>query len=103
MAKMQDNSKAVFEEVKRLTKQKMTQAALIVERKAKQNCPVKTGTLKRSITHVVNEDGTKAVVGSNVEYCPHVELGTSKMSAQPFLRPALESSKSEIRTLFGAK
>lgn len=28
------------------------------------------------------------VVGTNVEYAAYVEFGTSKMSAQPYLRPA---------------
>jgi hypothetical protein len=30
------------------------------------------------------------VVGTNVEYAVYVEFGTSKMEAQPYLRPAAE-------------
>ena len=30
------------------------------------------------------------VVGTNVEYAVYVEFGTSKMQAQPYLRPAAE-------------
>ncbi|MCK5601957.1 HK97 gp10 family phage protein [Candidatus Pacearchaeota archaeon] len=42
-----------------------------------------------------------AVVGTNVEYAPYVELGTSKTSAKPFLRPALHSNMTKIRRIFG--
>ncbi|MCK5617729.1 HK97 gp10 family phage protein [Candidatus Pacearchaeota archaeon] len=41
------------------------------------------------------------IVGSNAKYSPFVELGTSKMSAQPFLRPALFGSKSAIGKIMG--
>jgi len=112
MAKIKDNSKAIIAESDRLIKQKLEIAALMVERTAKQMCPVKTGTLKRSITHRINPDGRSAVVGSNVEYAPYVELGTHhkrkkfrikrkvRMAAQPYLRPALESNRRRIERLF---
>lgn len=35
----------------------------------------------------------KWVVGSDVEYAAYVEFGTSKMAAQPYLRPALEEAR----------
>lgn len=56
-------------------------------------CPVDTGRLRASITHAVEED--TAYVGTNVEYAPYVELGTSKMAARPYLRPAAEDHKKE--------
>lgn len=34
-----------------------------------------------------------AEIGSNVEYALYVEMGTSRMAARPFLRPALEAAK----------
>lgn len=49
----------------------------------------RTGNLRNSITHAT--DGESAYVGTNVEYAPYVELGTSKMkTARPFIRPAVE-------------
>lgn len=72
----------------------------MVERDAKIFCPVKTGTLKRSITHNFLDEHT-AIVGSNVEYAPFVELGTSKMAARPYLRPALHKNLGAIKRLFG--
>ena len=80
----------------------LSKAALLVERSAKQFVPVQTGTLKRSITHEFRGKHTVAV-GSNVEYAPYVELGTSKMTAKPYLRPALEANRKEIRKLLKQK
>lgn len=49
-------------------------ACLYVERKAKENAPAGDGQLRSSITS--NVEGTKGVVGSDVEYAPYVEIGT---------------------------
>jgi len=76
----------------------LVRATLLVERDAKKFCPVRTGTLKRSITHEFL-DKNMAIVGSNVEYAPYVELGTSRMAARPFLRPALHKNLKEIKRL----
>lgn len=68
--------------------------ALKVERSAKRACPVDTGRLRSSITHEIQQDaqGLLAVIGTDVNYAPYVELGTRYMAAQPFLRPALEEA-----------
>lgn len=69
--------------------------ALQVDRAAKRLCPVDTGRLRSSITNEIGQDGEGlvAVVGTNVEYAPYIELGTSRMDAQPFLLPALEAAQ----------
>lgn len=60
------------------TTRKMDQACLIIERKAKQNCPVDQGILRASITHQASFDSQKivGVIGSNLEYAPYVHQGT---------------------------
>lgn len=40
------------------------------------------------------------VVGTPVEYSVHVELGTSRMQAQPYLRPAVEQEARNLQTIF---
>ena len=62
-----------------------------IERTAKRLAPVDTGRLRASVTHALEEDvrGLVGVIGTDVEYAPYVELGTSRAGAQPFLRPAL--------------
>ena len=61
---------------------------------AKEKCPVATGNLRNSIAHEMRSDETVAI-GTNVYYAPYVELGTCKMGAKPYLRPALDEHKSE--------
>lgn len=40
------------------------------------------------------------VVGTNTEYAVYVEFGTSRMAAQPYLRPAVERAKRESERIF---
>ncbi len=94
---MADKADKYLALVKKQMLARVQNITLRVERKAKQNCPVKTGTLKRSITHEIDKEHLEARVGSNVEYAPHLELGTSKMSARPYLRPALEAVQQELK------
>ena len=72
---------------------------------AKQLAPVGTpestgipgyrgGTLRNSITHEQWDEKTE-VIGSTVNYSKFVELGTYKMKARPFLRPAAENHGAE--------
>lgn len=49
----------------------------------------RTGRLRNSITHRVI--GKNAVaIGTNVEYGKYIEKGTSKMTARPYLEPAIK-------------
>ena len=45
-------------------------------------------------------DSSVFVVGTNVEYSVYVEFGTSKMEAQPYLRPAIEAAVRDADRLF---
>jgi hypothetical protein len=56
---------------------------------------VRTGRLRASITWRPGVDDVSPYVdiGSNVLYAPYVELGTRRMAARPFLRPALEAAR----------
>lgn len=81
----------LFESPQGETAAELLRLALKVERRAKRLCPVDTGRLRASITHVLvrSGHGIEARVGTNVDYAVHVEFGTSRAPAQPFLRPAL--------------
>ena len=65
---------------------------------AKQLCPVDTGNLRNSITHQQVSENTE-VIGTNVEYAPYVELGTVRMKARPYLRPAAENHGDEYKAI----
>lgn len=62
-----------------------------IQANARRTVPVRTGALSRSIIVQVRRDGAKSVlqVGSALPYALFVETGTSRMAAQPYLRPAL--------------
>lgn len=70
---------------------------LVIQTAAVPKARIKTGTLRRSIHTEAEETATGAVarVGTNVEYAPAQEFGTSRMSGQPFMRPAYDERKSE--------
>ena len=99
--KTKDNSKQVLSALSLLSRERLIDATLTVEREAKELCPVRTGTLRRSIFHDIDKDKNQAMIGSNVEYAPYVELGTHKWEGKPFLRPALERSVAAIKRIFG--
>lgn len=60
---------------------------------------IDTGRLRASITHNVMDDEKAVYIGTNVEYAPYVELGTSKAPAYPFLRPAIQKHIEEYRDI----
>lgn len=65
---------------------------------AKEIVPVRTGALRDSIT--MKEDGDGIVIGSDLEYSIYVELGTSKMAAQPYIIPSLFQAINELEQEF---
>ena len=74
---------------------------LVAEGYAKRLCPVDTGRLRNSITHA--DDGEAEYIGTNVEYAPYVELGTSRTRAQPYLKPAVVNHSDEYKKIVEAE
>ena len=81
-----DNSAEILKAFEQATERGLEKIGLVAEGYAKKLTPVDTGRLRNSITHEV--DGNDVYIGSNVEYAPYVELGTTRQKAQPFLKPA---------------
>lgn len=78
----------VTKQVELDVKQIVKETGYQIEADAKLLSPYETGHLRRSISTEVSTDGMSAEIGTNVEYAPFVEFGTSKQSAQAFLTPA---------------
>lgn len=110
-----------------LTEEALAKAATVVQADARRNAPRgDTGLLAMSIQTDVNVAEQKAVIGTNIEYAPYVELGTGIFAAegngrktpwsyqdakgnwhttvgqqpQPFLYPALDSNRENIKKIF---
>lgn len=60
-----------------------------IAKRAKELAPEDTGFLKSSI-YAESISDTEAVVKADAYYSGYVEYGTSKMSAQPYMRPAVD-------------
>ena len=95
-----DNTDEVLSALEMAKKRGLEAIGLVAEGHAKKITPVDTGNLRNSITHLV--DGKAACIGTNVEYAPYVELGTSKMAARPYLKPAATEHSDEYRRLMEA-
>lgn len=118
MAKVNWHGEKLKREIQAKCLKNMSTACLFLEKEIKESLSgpspsapgeppgVITGELRRSITHEIEKKPTGVIgrVGSNKEYAIHLELGTSKMAARPFLRPKLEENKKNIaKTLTSEK
>lgn len=69
---IQDHSAEVSAEIKTALLRGLEKIGLVVEGYAKKLCPVDTGNLRNSITHVVDEGGDAVYIGTNSEYGAYV-------------------------------
>lgn len=119
-----DNSDEVKSEMHSALLRGLEKCGFVAEKYAKKRCPVDTGNLRNSISHVVvNGDSPAAYIGTNEEYAPYVELGTGRYysggrptpwayqdaegkwhwtrgnKAQPFLKPAAADHAKQYRDI----
>lgn len=73
---IQDNSREVSAAIKAALLRGLEKCGLVAEGYAKRLCPVDTGNLRNSITHMVDEQEPAAIIGTDNEYAAYVELGT---------------------------
>ena len=74
--------------------------AMPLVNEAKENAPVLSGTLQRSIHAEVQPTGNnsaQARVGTNVEYALAQEFGTARMEGKAYLRRAFDSEQQNVR------
>jgi HK97 gp10 family phage protein len=75
--------------------------AEVVYQRSQELVPVDTGFLKKS--GFIQQQGDDVQVGYDADYASFVEFGTSKMAAQPYLRPAIDNNEEEILNAVGSK
>ena len=56
-----------------------------------------TGFLVNNITTKLQPNGLEGEVVSRADYSSHLEFGTSKLGARPFMQPSLEQTRPKIR------
>lgn len=93
----ENNSKQIQDAINHAVAAALEEIGLAAERFAKRACPVDTGRLRNSITHVLNMDEESVYIGTNVEYASYVENGTSKRGGVYFLRGAAQDHGSYYR------
>ena len=93
-----DNKTEYIENKQQIALEKI---GIIVEEQVIANIDFKriidTGKLKQSIHHFVEKD--MVVVSDGVHYGVYNEYGTLQMRARPFMRPAPEQKKNEIKEI----
>lgn len=94
---IQDNTGQVADGIGSAIGAALEEIGLLAENYAAKKCPVDTGNLRGSITYEVDTADNAVYIGTNVEYAPYVELGTSRQEAQPFLRPAASEHGAQYR------
>lgn len=94
---LEDNREKVAQAINRALAQAVEEIGQRAERHAKAKCPVDTGRLRNSITHVFEMEGDEPAVyvGTNVEYAPYVENGTHSRYGRKFLYQAATGHSDE--------
>ena len=100
------NKSAVEAAVKAAKAESLSQMGDFAVQMAQNYAPVDTGNMRGSIKHEKEDEDTEIYGTSNdqarlkpVDYAPYVELGTSRMRAQPFIRPAAENHAAELQSI----
>lgn len=93
----EDNTEQVVDGIDSAIGVALEKIGLLAENYAAKKCPVDTGNLRGSITYGVDTADNAVYIGTDVEYAPYVELGTSRQKAQPFLRPAASEHGAQYR------
>lgn len=74
------------------------------ENYVRNNAPKDTGRLQNSITSRIDTSDNSVTIGTNVEYAPYQELGTSKIDpcngGKGFMRPAIQDHLTEFKNIF---
>lgn len=102
MARETWNDPAQF--VQAVTLQVAGQIGQALVERARELVPVRTGATRDSITYRLEQQGgaIHIIFGAYTPYAIFLELGTVKMEARPFLRPAVDAIAQTIADRFAA-
>jgi HK97 gp10 family phage protein len=66
---------------------------------ARQIVPVRTGYLQSTIYHKTDPGELTLELGAKADYALYVEMGTRRMAAEPFIRPAVDAGLEKLQSL----
>ena len=107
LRELEDKLSNLDEKLSRALEEALEEIAEKIRDDAKSFAPVDTGSLRKSIRVEREGELQFSVVaggggvinprtGREVDYAGYVEFGTSRMSPQPYMQPALEKNRDEI-------
>ena len=94
----ENNAEKVANALNKAVMLALEEIGLKAEAHAKAGCPVDTGRLRNSITHVLASEDT-VVIGTNVSYSVFVHEGVRGRPGIPFLRNAAQNHKDEYERI----
>jgi HK97 gp10 family phage protein len=74
----------------------LEEAGTEMEATAKQIVPVRTGFLRSTIYHQVDPGDLTLEIGATADYALYVEMGTRRMAAEPYIRPAWDAHQDQL-------
>ena len=92
-----DNSREYHSALQIAAHRGLEAVGITAEAYAKKETPVDTGRLRNSMAHAVKDNA--AYMGSNVEYCLPVELGSRTNTAHHMLQMAAQNHSEEYKQL----
>ncbi|MGA8856199.1 MAG: HK97-gp10 family putative phage morphogenesis protein [Candidatus Bathyarchaeia archaeon] len=89
--------------IKQAITNELEAAGAEMEATARRIVPVRTGYLQSTIYHKTDPNDLSLELGAKADYALYVEMGTRRMAAEPFLRPAWDAGEQKLldSILFG--
>lgn len=99
-----DNTKLVAGALRRAILAGLEEIGIDCEHIASENAPYDTGLLSTSITHAIDAGEQAVYIGTNLEYAPYQELGTSRgykgwNGGKGYLRPAATENMGRFQAI----
>ena len=94
MINFDDNTDIRDRKIKQAVKSALKEIGIKGVAEIKSNCPVDTGTLRRSYTYKCND--FEVTIGTTIDYSIYVEFKPSNRGGRPHFRRSLESLEQEF-------
>jgi len=98
MVKFRSNKRQVKQRMQKANERMLNAVGIAAREHVKLLTPVDTGMLRASIGYA--SDDKSVIVGSELtteDYPVYVELGTSRMDAQPYIEPGIKLNRSNLK------